>query len=131
MSKKRKRRRVVCPNNKAEDRHHLCYMGKRWKHGYCKALRNHWYMIIKIPKNTLHSYIHHCLQNIPPPKDNGAKEAYATLFTLERMGEIRETDSIERRLTLLIALFNLSDPLTADAFKKQLSIVRQFYSKPP
>ena len=131
MSKKKKRHRTPHRNIKAKNRHHLCYIGRNWSNGYCKVLRDYWYMIIEIPRDTLHNYIHYGLYNIPPPRGMSAKNALLELRRLEKYGAISPDDDIERRLRVLIALFDCVEQPTADAFKKQLNIVRQFYLRPP
>ena len=71
------------------------------------------------------------MPDIPAPQSSSAKSALEQLGYLEKYGSISEFDSIERRLTLLAALFDCSDQETADAFRKQLEIVREFKKSPP
>lgn len=70
------------------------------------------------------------MNQIPPPSQEGAKSALWHLRYLERYGGISDSDSIEKRLIVLIALFECSEQPTADAFKKQLEVVREFNKKP-
>lgn len=96
-----------------------------------KALRSHPYCVIEIPALTLHRTIHEQIRQIPPPRLESAEDALWHLGYLEKMGGISLDDSIEKRLSVLIALFDCTDQPTADGFKKQLQIVHEFYKKPP
>ena len=96
-----------------------------------KALRSHPYCIVEIPAHTLHREIHDRMGPIPPPDQEDAKSALWHLGYLERAGAISANDSIEKRLVVLIALFDYVAPVTAYGFKRQLQIVREFYKKPP
>lgn len=66
------------------------------------------------------------VSTVPVPKAINARSALEQLRTLERYEVIHETDSIERKLEVLIALFDCAEQPTADALKKQLDIVRKF-----
>lgn len=134
MSKKRSkrsRRFVSSHSSRATNRHHLCWERRRWNYGSLKALRSHPYCNIEIPALTLHRTIHEQMRQIPPPSLESAKDALWHLWYLEKMGGISLDDNIEKRLSVLIALFDYTDQPTADGFKKQLQIVREFYKKPP
>ena len=122
----RKRKRKHNVTNNARDRHHLCYQSRKWQRGNLRLLRDYWYCKISIPRDTLHRKIHLELSDIPAPKDSSAKSALEQLEQLEAFSVISEFDSLERRLDLLAALFDCSDQATADAFREQLRIVREF-----
>jgi len=122
-SHKRKRRQI---SPSVRDRHHLCYQKGKWGYGYLRELRDYWYCRISIPRDTLHRAIHCAVNDIPVPKNRSAKDALEQLRSLEKYGAITEFDSIERRLNLLIALFECSDQETADAFKEQLKVVCEY-----
>lgn len=79
---------------------------------------------------TLHRMIHAGIQTIPLPDNELAGEVIKELRMLENMKLLHNTDSIEKRLMLLIALFD-EDNLTTNALKEQLKIVRKFYGKSP
>jgi len=135
MAKKKKRRyrrntKATRQKTNARDTHHLCYQRNKWRKGYVRELRDYWYCRISIPRDTLHRFIHLNLPDIPAPQSSSAKEALEQLGYLEKYGSITEFDSIERRLELLAALFDCSDQATADAFRKQLEIVREFKKSP-
>ena len=115
-------------NPSALDRHHLCYQGRNWKKGYLKELRLHPYCVVIIPRATLHREIHETISNIVPPKDINAKDALFQLRMLEEHGAISLDDPIEKRLSVLIALFDCCEPETTLGFKKQLKIARRFYN---
>lgn len=71
------------------------------------------------------------MEYIPVPSDMSAECALNQLVLLEQRGGISCEDGIEKRLMVLAALFDCSDQPTADAFRKQLSIVHEFNNKPP
>lgn len=108
------------------DKHHLCWPRKKWNTGYARAIRNHWYFIVEIPKKTLHPAIHNQMTHIPVPRGLAAKSAYEQVVMLEQYQAIHKDDPIEKRLTLLIALFDCIEQPTADAFRKQLEIITNF-----
>lgn len=135
MSKKRKHRYKrngkARRQNNVMDRHHLCYQKRKWHSGYLLALRDYWYCKVLIPRDTLHKMIHCNVMDVPAPSGSSAKSALEQLRYLEKYGSITEFDSIERRLKLLAALFDCCEQPTADAFRKQLEIVREFRKAPP
>ena len=112
--------------SRKEDNHHLWYCKSAYGKGYLKALRTHWYCVVKILRKTLHSQIHHELMWVHPPSGRSAKYAYEHLMMLESYGALKKTDSIEQRLGLMIALFECSDPDTVEDLKAQLAIVERF-----
>lgn len=123
--KKRNKRR--CTNCLVTDKHHILFMKKSWDRGPLKALRTHHYCVIAIPKCTLHKFIHEHLHDIPTPSVFAAEDALKQLEMLDNANALHDNDRIEKRLRLLIALFECSAQPTADALKEQLDIVRRFY----
>ena len=115
----------VC--NTALDRHHLFYQRRHYS-GVLSELRNFEYCIVPIPKNTLHSMIHEFIGDIPTPKPVNARDALKHLRMLYNYGAITNDDDIERRLVILIALFECVEPSTVNALRQQLSIVREYKS---
>lgn len=113
-----------------QDVHHLCWPKKKWCRGYLKALRDHWYLKVTIPKQTLHAKIHHLIKGIPLPSGWAAKEAYKQIVNLEHYSAIHNYDTVEKRLELLISLFSCCSQPTADALTEELNIVRKFYNRP-
>lgn len=109
------------------DTHHLLYQRRNWRNEALTALRDYWYCKAEIPKNTLHRRIHGLVSDVPAPKATNARSALEQLRTLERYQVIHEEDSIERKLEVLIALFDYVEQATADALRKQLDIVHKFY----
>lgn len=137
MSKKKRRylklqRRVARRLSTAsgKDTHHLLYQRRYWHGDTLIALRDYWYCRAEIPKNTLHRRLHNLVQTVPVPKATNAKSALEQLRTLERYEVIHEDDTIERKLEVLIALFDSVEQPTAEALRKQLDIVHKFYEKP-
>ena len=113
------------------DKHHLLWVRTDWSKGYAHALRGHWYFATDIPRETLHAQIHAELPNIPVPSGQSAKDAYEQVVMLESYGALHKNDPIEKRLRLLIMLFDCTEPKTAEALKRQLDIVRRFNKKAP
>lgn len=105
-------------------------MRRKWNKGYAKSIRNYWYFIVLIPRDTLHARIHHGIETIPVPEECIARKVYDRIRELDRFGWLRLDDSIEKRLQLLISLFEKDEPSTADAFRKQLCLVRGFEKTP-
>ena len=127
----RKNRRVVQRPRVPNDVHHLLWIGKKWGFGDLAALRQFWYCKVSIPRETLHHYIHENIANIPTPKPENAKDALRQLQYLESYQAIHDTDGIERRLQVIIALFEGVEPRTVDALKRQLEVIHEFYQEPP
>ena len=138
MSKKKRRLRKrikqsqkpYVPNPNRKDIHHLLWTRKSWKGGAVGELRMHWYCRIAIPRDTLHKEIHHYIGSIPVSRYHSAKSVLEQLGYLEKYGGISEKDPIEKRLKVLIALFECIEDDTANALKVQLEIVNRFYDKP-
>lgn len=131
-SKKRLKKRIQHsrkkrpPADRVNDIHHLLWTRKSWKGGAIGQLRMHWYCRMPIPRDTLHKEIHHYIGSIPLPRYHSAKSALQQLEYLEKYGGISKDDPIEKRLKVLIALFECSEDCTADALKIQLAIVERF-----
>ena len=138
MSKKKRRLRKRIkqsyrqnPSNPStKDIHHLLWTRKSWKGGAIGELRMYWYCRVAIPKETLHREIHHHLKNVPVPRYQSAKSVLQQLGYLEKYGGISEKDPIEKRLKVLITLFECIEDDTTNALKMQLEIVNKFYNKP-
>ena len=126
LAKKKKRRNY----NHSSDTHHLLWQKRQWGYGDLKAFRLYPYNRLKISV-CLHREIHAKISLIPIPSQRSAKNALVHLKMLEKYGGINENDSIEKRLNVLIALFDYVEQPTADALKKQLIIVRKFNERPP
>lgn len=137
MAKKKRRylRRIKKQKKQMQanlyDRHHLCFIKRRWNKGSIYELRQFHYCIILIPKNTLHHFIHENMTNIPIPSELAAEGALEQLRNLEKYGAISDDDPIEKRLNLLAALFDCIAQPTADGFREQLALIRKFNKKPP
>lgn len=114
---------------KATNRHHLVWYRRDYSKGWAKCLRDHWYLHVEIPRDTLHRKIHCEIDHIPVPRAISIKSALDQLQMLEQSGGIHREDNIERRLMVLCALFECIEPKTYDALKKQYDIVCEFYNK--
>lgn len=105
MSKKKKKlnRKSRRPRTTVSqyDKHHLCFIRRRWNVGSVRALREFHYCIMPLPRATLHRYIHENMANIPAPSEFAAKSALDQLRYLEKYDAIHDDDPIEKRLVLL------------------------------
>ena len=101
LRRNRKQRRKQIQTN-AYDRHHLCFIKKRWNSGSIYALRQFHYCIMLIPKTTLHRFIHENMTHVPVPSELAAKGALEQLRYLEKYGAISDDDPLEKRLNLLM-----------------------------
>ena len=71
------------------------------------------------------------MAGIQPPRDKSAELVLSELKLLKKYGKISENDPIEKRLKILILLFENLEPKTAWGFRKQLKIIRDYNSRPP
>lgn len=71
------------------------------------------------------------MDGIPVPKAVNIKSALEQLGALERFGGISREDTIEKRLRVLMVLFDCVEPETYGAIKRQYDIVKEFYGKKP
>ena len=113
-------------NTEQKDLHHICFQRKLWCGGMSGALRKYPYCKIYIERITLHHLIHAQVINVPPPKAANAKSVLRQLMMLEKAGEISDEDSFERRLNVLIGLFDRTEKPTANALRAQLAVVHKF-----
>ena len=120
--KKSKKSKVKTPF----DKHHIFYIRKEWNQGDLDKLRLYHYCVIKVRRNSLHRHLHTHLAYIPAPKDYPAQDAINLLKELEEAKAIGPKDTLEKRLGILIALFDHVEQPTADALREQLRIVHEF-----
>ena len=111
------------------NQHHLFYIRRSWNTKKPKQLRAYYYCIISIPI-PLHDRIHANVETVPVPKSKSIDYALDQLDYLSRFGAIKPSDNIEKRLGVLVALFECIEPETAEALKQQLQVVREFYRAP-
>lgn len=132
IKKKHKKRKII-PRFEcmAKDTHHILWVKTDYNRGALDDLRTFWYCKILIPKCTLHRLIHHEMRGIPAPPMAIAQSALDQLRYLDNFGVLHDNDSLEKRLRLLISLFECAAQPTADALKEQLKIVRNYYNQPP
>ena len=114
---------------KRTDRHHILWYKRDYNKGWAKRIRDHWYCSVEIPRDTLHRTIHYEVAHIPVPRVVSIKDALYQLQLLEQYGGIHHDDNIEKRLKVLMALFDCCEPATYNALKKQYEIVCEFYKK--
>lgn len=110
------------------DLHHLVWTRRAWNKGIAKELRQHWYMRVEIPKDTLHRQIHHEIPNgIPVPNGKEIKHVLDALRTYEKYGVISHNDNIDKRMSILLPLFQ---GRAKNAMYKQFRIVSKFMYPP-
>lgn len=114
------------------DTHHLCWPKYKWNRGtWAKKVRGLAYLHVRLPIDPTHSAIHAAIAEIPVPNEFTAKDVYHQLTSLLSKGALHDTDPPEMRLELLISLFDYEAQPTADALKKQLSVIRRYKKMPP
>ena len=113
------------------DSHHIFYTKRNWNVGYNKILRNFYYCRVSIPRDTLHHLIHTKVKSIPAPRGCNSRFVLDNLVLMTRFSTISEADSIEKRLAVLVALFDCLEPATTDALQAQLDVVRSYYKDSP
>ena len=84
-----------------------------------------------IPKNTLHRFIHEGVSDVPLADGKSCKIAVMAINNWLEAGYISLDDSVERKLEVLIGIFNKISPKTANVLQKQLDIVRNYNERPP
>lgn len=114
---------------KPTDRHHILWYKRDYSKGWAKRIRDHWYCTVEIPRNTLHKQIHYEVSHIPVPRVMSIKSALEQLELLERFGGISRDDDIEKRVMVLMALFDCCEPKTHEALKKQYEVICKFNKK--
>lgn len=123
MAKKKKTQ----VNHKAFDCHHLLWEKRMYSQGYARSLREHPWLRIYIPRDTLHRWIHHNMRCIPVPDGKDARKCFELLMRMERVGELDYNANIFVRLNFLIEHLVSED--TVNALKKQRQVISEFYSR--
>jgi hypothetical protein len=132
MSRKQKRqirkerRKQMMQNNKKCDRHHILYQRTNWSRGALCILRQYNYCKVYIPRD-LHEKIHEAVGNITPPSITNAIQALKMIKNLEMYDSIGEFDDLEKRIKVLIFVFDSVEPKTVECLKRQLEIVHDYY----
>lgn len=114
-----------------KDLHHLCWPRSSWNAGYAHAIRNYPYFVVELPKDTVHREIHHQMRQVPVPSAFAAHTAWQQIKILEHFGVLHPDDPPEKRLGILVGLFDCSSQKTADAFRRQAKIIRKYANKKP
>lgn len=131
MSKRQKRlirreKRKQQSRGGSHDRHHILYQRVNWSRGALTILRQYHYCKVYIPRD-LHDRIHENVRNIAPPRLVNAIDAIKQLRDLELHDSINELDDFEKRLKVLIFMFEYIEPETTECLKRQLEIVHEYY----
>ena len=137
MSKKRKlKKRIQKSQNKRQfnpsvkDRHHLLWQAAHYNCGYAKRLRLHPWLIMLIPRDTLHHEIHCKIGDIPVPNDELCKAAYLELAQAETEGLLDYNSHAEDRIDWLLDHFTIDNaPRTYLALLHQREIIHSFYQR--
>lgn len=108
------------------DRHHIFYIKNEWNKGELEKLRMHPYCVIDMHRETIHRFLHVHLAYIPTPRECSVGHILYQLQCLSEFGVISLDDPIEKRLMILIALFDYIEPETAEGLKAQLKLVREY-----
>ena len=128
--KKSHQKRPFDPN--IQDRHHLLWQAAHYNHGYAKRLRLHPWLIMLIPRDTLHHSIHNAIGDIPVPSDDLCKRAYFKLTELESQELLDYRATVEDRIDWLLDVWTLEEaPNTVLALLHQKKVVHDFYRNQP
>lgn len=127
----KKRKNLRRTSAQYKDTHHIFWCRKDYQKGWAKRLRDHWYCRVEIPMNTLHHRIHEEIPQVPTPRVINIKDALSQLEMLEKYNAIHPYDNIEKRLYVLMALFDCCEPGTHAALKQQYDIVRKHFYRNP
>lgn len=105
-------------------------MRNEWNKGELDRLRLYPYCIIEMDRDTIHRYLHNHLACIPAPKECSIERVLFQLNCLMEHDAISLDDPIEKRLSVLIALFECSEQPTADALREQLRLIHEYKKAP-
>lgn len=125
--------RLNWDNKVKRNSHHLLFFRRKWrKEMWSRRLREHHYMEVKIPADTLHQQIHKIMdQGVPKPNEFACEMVWYDLEDLRKNGIIdTRMDGIEQRLNVLIDLLKCSGEDVDDTVKALLTqkyIARKFY----
>ena len=125
MSRRKKWLKIQKAHNANLSNHHIFFCRKRWQQSQVNNLRNYWYCIVPID-NDLHQALHDSCGEVPIPRKISSDEALDQLEFLNRYGVIHLDDPIEKRLGLLIFLFEYVEPEVVEALEQQFRIVGRF-----
>ena len=129
LKKRIKKSRQKRPFNPSiQDRHHILWQAAHYNCGYAKRLRLYPWLIVLIPRDTLHHGIHSVIGDIPVPPDELCKEAFLELTELESAEKLDYSVPIEVRIDWLLDRFTIdSAPRTYLALLHQKEVVHEFY----
>ena len=125
-ARRNRRKYKRSPMYREYDVHHIFFQGCKWRMRWAKRLREMPYCKVVLQRTTVHNAIHHHVNTVPVPKEINAKIAVEALEKLKQYQAISSTDSVEKRLQVLIALFECVEEPTAKALKAQLEVVSSF-----
>lgn len=131
LKKRIKKSQVKRPfNPSVKDRHHLLWQAAHYDRGYAKMLRLHPWLIMLIPRDTLHHEIHSKIGDIPTPDIELCKAAYLELVRLEQNEQLDYGTTIEERIDWLLDRFTIDNaPRTHLALLHQKEVVHSFYKR--
>ena len=111
------------------DLHHILFQRLHWTEPWAKRLREHRYMRIRVPRDTLHDYIHDKLHDVPVPNEDICEATYLELERLKELGVIDiYHDSFEERLDFLIGFWKQYDNMsfTLEAVRFQARLLKKY-----
>ena len=124
---------LIWGNKVPKDTHHILFFRRDWrKEMWSRKLREHPYMMVEVPSNTLHPQIHKIMDaGTPVPSEFACQVAYCDLEDLRMMELIDvKVDGIERRIDTIIEIFKYCGEDIDDTIRALLTqkyIVRKFY----
>lgn len=110
------------------NRHHLLFFKRAWAKGTGENLRELPYFSYYLPVKSLHDDLHALMHSGIPYPENGGRlvaSAYRWIEAAMTAGDLSDSDSVPKRITVLIKLFAAS-PETVHALRRQLAIITAF-----
>lgn len=122
----------IDPDSRTLDRHHLLWCRRRWTGQPFEELRGLTYLIVYIPKDSLHKLIHRKIRNgITPPPEECAEEAYRHLVRAKDRNELRfDHDTPMERLQRLIEFWQEVPEAaqTVDGLKYEQELCAKYFA---
>ena len=109
------------------NRHHIFFNKKEWLSSgvWAAKLRQCQWCIVVI-NFELHAYVTLNSPPVPIPPDDAIEQVLYKLGRLVKHGSLNKGTSLERRLEILVRLFEKPAPDTAKALQAQLDVVREY-----
>lgn len=108
------------------DVHHILWQRRHYNCGWSKRLREHPYLRLLVPRETLHRKIHEYVGDIPCPPEADCKLAYMSIEAGLISGRLQPDDSLTKRIIELLEIWKDTDTRTYSALERQLEVVVSF-----